>query len=376
VARALRGAEALGVPVVQDASEVVRPAAPELPLPRADRADPAPGPDPRARRTTSAAFAEGCLERVTSPNSLSRFVLREMMEVSGALRASLLLRERGRPSLLLRRSAGLPSTLVGQVRCRIGSGVAGRAAALGRAVVGVGSAGGPRGYQGTAYVVIPLGAGRRCEGVVCLSELPSDALPESVAIEEWTRVADQATRALKAARRLRQAESLSSRDRLTGLPNRRAFERALAREMERARRAGSAAGLGVAIVDLDRFKSVNDTFGHLVGDRVLLQLARRLHQALRETDLVARWGGEEFAVLVPGVPADSEKEVRVALERARLAVRRTPFVVGRAPPLPVTISVGFARYPAHGTTAQALVAAADRALYRAKEGGRDRIEGA
>jgi diguanylate cyclase (GGDEF)-like protein len=162
-------------------------------------------------------------------------------------------------------------------------------------------------------------------------------------------------------------------DPLTGLPNRRAFERALAREVERARRSGS--GLAVALLDLDRFKGINDRYGHPAGDRALIQTARRIHDALRETDMVARYGGEEFAILLPGISAEEgSAEALRGVERARSMVARTPLVLGPGlPPLSLTLSGGVALYPRDARDGPGLVRAADQALYRAKEGGRDRV---
>jgi diguanylate cyclase (GGDEF)-like protein len=149
-------------------------------------------------------------------------------------------------------------------------------------------------------------------------------------------------------------------DALTGAPNRLAFEEALSAEHARVVRGALPAGL--FLLDLDRFKSVNDRYGHQVGDRVLIAVVERIRRALRRDDLVCRWGGEELAVLAPGL-ADVDA-VSAFAERLRTAVDGEPFSIGLRL-LPVTVSIG-------GTTLdgtvdpQAAVARADRALYRAK----------
>ncbi len=167
-----------------------------------------------------------------------------------------------------------------------------------------------------------------------------------------------------------QLADLAQRDALTGVANRRAFEAALSQAWERGRRSGEPVGL--VLLDVDHFKAFNDTYGHLEGDRCLARVAGALASLpLRQNDLVARLGGEEFVILLPG--ADTAGAATVG-ERARSAVADLLLLHEASPHGIVTVSVGAAAaVPARLGAAKSLVAAADRAAYAAKAGGRNRV---
>lgn len=172
----------------------------------------------------------------------------------------------------------------------------------------------------------------------------------------------------ESARLQRHFEQAATVDGLTGLRNRRWLDDAFARQLARTVRTGDAASL--LMIDIDRFKELNDRFGHLVGDAVLCRVAQVLASHLRPRDLLARYGGEEFAVLLPETDSD---EAGMIAERLRSAVERPgnpPGASGALPP--ATVSVGVAT--AHlSDSLPALLSLADEALYRAKEGGRNRV---
>jgi len=154
-------------------------------------------------------------------------------------------------------------------------------------------------------------------------------------------------------------------DALTGLRNRRYVRR----HLESLLRSGATAA--VLLMDVDRFKPLNDRYGHAAGDAALKEVAARLREHLRAVDVVARYGGEEFLVVMAGA---MEEEASAVADRLRAAVADAPFSIGPVA-LPITMSIGIA--VAHGQTASdGLIAAADAALYRAKEGGRNRVEAA
>ena len=158
----------------------------------------------------------------------------------------------------------------------------------------------------------------------------------------------------------------SRRDGLTGLPNRRAFDEELAREVPRATRAG--APLAVVVLDVDRFKAVNDLHGHAAGDAVLREVAARARAGVRAGDLAARIGGEEFALLLPGADLAGAHELA---ERLRAAIATAPFEA-EGKTLEVTASLGCAALAA-GEPPEALLARADARLYEAKRTGRNRV---
>jgi diguanylate cyclase (GGDEF)-like protein len=171
------------------------------------------------------------------------------------------------------------------------------------------------------------------------------------------------------ARRGERARVEARRDTLTGCLNRRSFDEHYALEAERSRRLGM--GIGLLLLDADRFKEVNDRFGHDAGDLALRQLARRIEGQLRQTDLLFRWGGEEFLVLLPHTDAH---EVARAAERIRAAVAAAPLAeVPRFGRLALTVSIGAAATAELPAPAEALVRRADQACYAAKRRGRDRV---
>ena len=173
--------------------------------------------------------------------------------------------------------------------------------------------------------------------------------------------------ALKLGETLEALRLLATRDDLTGLLNRREFDRVLEAEAIRAGSFGQP--LGLVIVDIDRFKTINDSRGHPAGDAVLREVARRLRAVVRSVDLVARVGGDEFALIL--IQADAQAARAAALE-ACAAVGREPVAAVGGPAVPVTASAGIAALPADAKGVVELVAAADQALYAAKAAGRNR----
>ncbi|MEZ4411537.1 MAG: GGDEF domain-containing protein [Gemmatimonadales bacterium] len=171
--------------------------------------------------------------------------------------------------------------------------------------------------------------------------------------------------------RSRQLRHLSALDRLTGLLNRGYFETRYQAEVARARRHGHP--LAVALLDLDRYKNFNDRYGHASGDVALRVLADTLLKGLRATDIVARYGGDEFVVLLPETSPGAAFE---KMEQLRLAVARAEFAIPRHDlTAQITLSAGIASLPDDGTDPVELLEVADQRLFAAKDGGRNRVVG-
>ena len=185
--------------------------------------------------------------------------------------------------------------------------------------------------------------------------------------EDITHIRDYADRvgvALSIAAHESQLYRQARTDALTGLPNRFHFLDRLKQDIAGAQRGGQT--LAVLFTDLDRFKAINDSFGHAAGDEMLRQAAARLRQCLREGDTVARFGGDEFTILIN--PLSSAKSASALAEHVIAALSKS-FLIDKVDSV-VTVSIGIAVYPADGVSAEELMRNADTAMYRAKEGGR------
>ena len=167
-------------------------------------------------------------------------------------------------------------------------------------------------------------------------------------------------------------EAVSERattDGLTGLRNRRAFDDGMKHEVDRIERK-QAERVSLVVADIDHFKKVNDTYGHEAGDAVLKAVARVFHETARDTDLCARFGGEELAVLLPGTPTEGALELA---ERLRRAIEERPVRFG-GKEIAVTASFGVATYPDSARSRDSFFPSADKALYEAKRDGRNRVK--
>ncbi len=165
-----------------------------------------------------------------------------------------------------------------------------------------------------------------------------------------------------------QLYQFSIRDGLTGLYNRKSFDDKLESEFSRCKRYGHS--MSLAMIDLDHFKQVNDTFGHLAGDAVLTNLAKLFGRYFRSVDFIARYGGEEFVVILPETPLTGAV---LTCERIRMAVAKNEVYVNQHT-IRITISAGIAEYSPEMKSPEDIIAAADIKLYEAKNNGRNRVE--
>jgi diguanylate cyclase (GGDEF)-like protein len=173
--------------------------------------------------------------------------------------------------------------------------------------------------------------------------------------------------AIENSRLLKEIQWLAITDPLTGLYNRRGLFQLAEREVERYRRFGRP--FCVYMIDIDRFKQINDTHGHAAGDQVLVGLANRLKQRIRDIDIIGRYGGEEILVVLPETQL---AQGLLAAERARNHIQQVPIHTDRGE-IPVTISVGVAEIDGKIADLAALVDRADSAMYAAKQAGRNRV---
>src|SRR5689334_10414940 len=218
-----------------------------------------------------------------------------------------------------------------------------------------------------AELVVPLDAGAERMAVLVLGSRISDKLYGRAESELAGTLSFAAAIALKNSELVEQLHSAATTDELTGLCNRRALEERLGAEISRSLR--HQLHTSVLLLDLDRFKVVNDTMGHAAGDRLLIQVAKVLRQQCRALDVVGRLGGDEFLVILP-MTKPSEAQVFVGRVQASLkAMEQAHPEFGAC-----TLSMGVAESPRHGTTVSSLLAAADSALYKAKRAGRNTVE--
>ncbi len=204
---------------------------------------------------------------------------------------------------------------------------------------------------------------------VDIAAMNAGALDYLVKGEITPRMIERSLRyALKLGDTLEALRRLATRDQLTGLLNRREFDRILGEERERALRFGHR--ISLVMIDIDHFKSVNDTHGHPVGDVVLREVARRVAAQVRSVDRAVRFGGEEFALIL--VLTDLAAAVEVASRVCRV-IAAEPILAGDTLALQVTASAGVAVLPDDARNELPLVAAADKALYASKQRGRNRV---
>jgi diguanylate cyclase (GGDEF)-like protein len=330
----------------------------------------------RADRRRLAQQLARSLARVRGSQTVWNAVVEKMAQAVDARTGALAVPDSTERHLQIVSTYGYPRELVEHLRIDPGAGVVGAVFQSGRALYVPGRGALPEGrrrrprYATDSFVAVPVGPAREPLGVVCVTDRRDGQPFSRDDVSTLRAMAAPAALALGRERALAQAENYAHAaaiDPLSGAFNRRYFHARLDEELQRSRR--HQLSLTLLMIDIDDFKSINDSFGHLAGDTVIRDIAEILRRSVRIFDVCARFGGEEFAIIMPGSMAESAAKVADRI-RERIEAYR-PF--DRAlDAMRVTASVGLAESSV-GMPGRELIARADYALYRAKRDGKNRV---
>ncbi|WP_306533914.1 diguanylate cyclase [Geobacter sp.] len=319
------------------------------------------------------------LSRSVTKEELNERILTMAADLVDASCGSLMFIDENGETLKIESALGMNMQLAQSMVVQVGSGIAGKVAASGHPLLvndiekdkRIGIPNRPR-FKTKSFVSIPIKLRESIAGVLNLSDKRNQGIFTEADLNLLTIFADHASIMIERALSIERAdflEQLSITDHLTGLYNRRFLKRRMEEELARSIRQNLA--LTVILIDLDNFKIYNDLCGHLAGDRALKKTARILTESARQMDVVTRYGGEEFCIILPGT---SKKESIFVAERIRREIEAEEFPhEENLPQGRLTASIGVASYPEDGTTEAVLLKAADVALYRAKSEGRNRV---
>jgi len=316
------------------------------------------------------------ISTVIDKDSLYDMLIARSCEFIGAERASIMIFDKASKSYRIKASIGMEKSIADSVRIKSGQGVSGRTAAKGvpflvkdieREVPWHKSL---RTYGTGSFISVPLKLYDRVIGVINLADKRGGGIFTDEDLFVLLSISHYATIALERGAYYSMSERLktiSMTDPLTGLYNRRFFKNRLFEETERVRRL--RASFAVFIIDVDDFKFFNDTWGHQTGDNVLKLIAKTIKDAVRTVDVVVRYGGEEFAVILPHT---SKLDSVVIAERIRAGVEKLKLSEEIASSSP-TISIGIAEFPGDARNTDDLIYRADAAMYHAKRKGKNRV---
>ena len=308
------------------------------------------------------------LNRTSDCARTQAYILQTIARQVGAKTGALAIFSEVEQALTITETLGYPRSIVDHVRIVSGEGVIGQTFETGRAVIGHQTPDCRRmRYETDSYIALPLRVSGNTIAVVTLTDRRDGRAFEDRDLAGARLLAAPAALALARQRVNQSLDELTRAatvDAVTGLFNRRYFETRIQAEVQRARRQQQ--DLALLMVDIDDFKRINDTFGHLEGDRALRDVADLLRRGVRIFDVCARYGGEEFAIVMPGATRDMAVQVA---ERIRQGMHER----SRMTPLPMTVSIGVGFLGADQSQ-EDLIAAADRALFAAKRAGKNVVK--
>lgn len=330
---------------------------------------------PAGRQFVAAYTLPRRLARAAESADRYQIIMEACAKAVGARTGSIAIYDRAHDWLSVVATYGYPAVLVRRVRIRPGEGVIGAVFLKGRPIrvddiQKVGGGPEPRlRYRTKSFMSVPLVLRRDVIGVISVAD-PDEGAFSRIALRNLRALAQIACLAVDRANAVEEAGAyarIAAVDPLTGLFNRRYFISRLHEEVERARRQSSA--LAILMIDVDNFKRLNDQLGHSVGDAVLRVTGEVLRRSVRSFDVCARFGGDEFAILMPGSGPESARQIG---ERIRSGVADSrPSDGSWVDDLRMTASIGLATFS--GTTADDLMERADQALYIAKRAGKNRV---
>jgi diguanylate cyclase (GGDEF)-like protein len=322
------------------------------------------------------------LERISSDNPVETYnsIVSNSKALLQSERASLLVFDEPSNELILKAAIGMVPDPGSPIHVRLGEGVSGEVIETGKALMvadiaraGLAPATPPRSYKTNSFISYPITIGGRKIGVLNVTDKLDGGSFDEVDLSLLDIIGPQLALALERAgwqERAAEFQLMSITDPLTTLPNRRYLEERLTEELNRSKRYDYP--MSFLMIDIDDFKSYNDNNGHQAGDLALQIAAHCLKSALRSADIASRYGGEEFCILLPQT---NLAEAGAIADRIRQRVATTHFPHGKSQPLGrVSVSIGVSTFSKIVNSAETVIAAADRALYRAKHLGKDRIE--
>lgn len=310
------------------------------------------------------------LRSILDLNHLVDFVIDKTMEILEAQRCSLMLLDPESQELLIRGAKGLDTEIIKTTRLRMGEGVAGKVAQNGAPILVTNIEEGtfrerPNGavYKTKSFMSAPIKVQERIVGVINVADKKAgqDSVFTPTDLKILCTIVRQATIAIENADYYRKLEHLSMTDSLTGIFNHRYFIQTLDQEIARAKRYPNP--LCLLMLDIDDFKSYNDFYGHLEGDRLLRDMGQHLKENLRGVDIVCRYAGDEFVVVLPETDIP---DAQIIADKMKTTFKNFKYETE------VTISIGIAKYSAN-MDRRDLIMKADQALYQAKRGGKNRV---